>query len=45
MYRLDASPDLRNWAVVATNYNQNSSIEFIEPFLGAQRYYRAVKLP
>jgi uncharacterized delta-60 repeat protein len=45
VYRLDASLDLRNWFVVATNYNQNSSIEFNEPFTGTRRYYRAVKLP
>jgi uncharacterized delta-60 repeat protein len=45
VYRLDASSDLRNWFMVATNYNQNSSIEFNEPFTGTRRYYRAVKLP
>ena len=44
MYRLDASPDLINWWPGATNFNQNSSIEFIEPAAGAPRYYRAVKL-
>ncbi|HMJ65182.1 MAG TPA: SBBP repeat-containing protein, partial [Candidatus Binatia bacterium] len=44
MYRLDASPDLINWWPGATNFNQNSSIEFLEPVAGAPRYYRAVKL-
>ncbi|MCI0746751.1 MAG: SBBP repeat-containing protein [Verrucomicrobia subdivision 3 bacterium] len=44
-FRLDRSLDLIDWAPVATNYNQTSSIEFIDPLAAGPRFYRAVKLP
>jgi uncharacterized delta-60 repeat protein len=44
-YQIEASPDLLNWSIVATNNVQNSSIEFIDSSTEGRRFYRAVKLP
>jgi uncharacterized delta-60 repeat protein len=44
-YEIEASTDLLNWSIIGTTSNQNSSVEFLDSYNGAGRFYRAVKLP